>query len=137
MAEEANLFRESPGEKALTFLRALLEGVVDLLEHGLAALLEGWQHHTLEGLSVGCLDGALQGVSCRPHNAISKVLEAHGEEARCLPPACDMLRCEHTEWLPTTPPPREDNLVAPELVAPGESFEHWQLTWAHAHLRHR
>lgn len=40
-------------ENLLTFLCALLEGVIDLLEHGLAALLEGWQHNALEGLPVG------------------------------------------------------------------------------------
>lgn len=40
-------------ENLLTFLCALLEGVIDLLEHGLAALLKGWQHDALEGLPVG------------------------------------------------------------------------------------
>lgn len=40
-------------ENLLTFLCALLEGVIDLLKHGLAALLEGWQHDALESLPVG------------------------------------------------------------------------------------
>lgn len=35
-------------ENLLTFLCALLEGVIDLLEHGLAAFLEGWQHNALK-----------------------------------------------------------------------------------------
>lgn len=39
----------------LTFLCAQSEAIIDLLEHGLAALLEGRQHHTLEGFTVGSL----------------------------------------------------------------------------------
>lgn len=40
---------------SLTLLCAQSEAVIDLLEHGLAALLEGGQDHTLEGFPVGGL----------------------------------------------------------------------------------
>lgn len=40
------------GENLLTFLCALLEGVIDLLEHGLAALLKGRQHDALKRFPV-------------------------------------------------------------------------------------
>jgi hypothetical protein len=42
-------------DPTLTFLCAQSKAIIDLLEHGLTALFEGWQHHTLKGFSVGSL----------------------------------------------------------------------------------
>lgn len=58
----------------LTFLCALLEAVVDLLEHGLAATLKDGQHDALEGVLVGGLDGPLHGFSRRPADGVCCVL---------------------------------------------------------------
>lgn len=68
------MWRQPRGENPLTFLCALLEGVIDLLEHGLAALLEGWQHDALKRFPVSRLDGPLQGIGRGPHNGVCKVL---------------------------------------------------------------
>lgn len=58
----------------LTFLGALFEAVVDLLEHGLAASLKDGQHDALEGVLVGGLDGPLHGFGRRPADGIRCVL---------------------------------------------------------------
>lgn len=60
----------------LTFLRALLEAVVDLLEHGLAAPLKDRQHDALEGVFVGGLNGPLHGFRRRPADGVRGVLGA-------------------------------------------------------------
>lgn len=66
--------RERARACCLTFLCALFETVVDLLEHGLAASLEDRQHDALEGVLVGGLDGPLHGFSRRPADGVRCVL---------------------------------------------------------------
>lgn len=62
------------GQSSLTLLSSLLETVIDLLKHGLAAALKHRQHDALEGVFVGCLDGSLHGLGCRSADCIRRVL---------------------------------------------------------------
>lgn len=68
----------------LTLMGSLFKAVIDLLEHGLAATLEYREHNALEGIFVGCLDGALHGLSCCSTNSICSILQRNTElRGRC------------------------------------------------------
>lgn len=64
----------------LTFLCSLLEAVIDLLKHGLAASLKNRQHNALEGIFICCLDGTLHCFSCCSTNRICCVLDVETED---------------------------------------------------------
>lgn len=66
----------------LTLLRALLEAVVDLLEHGLAAPLEHRQHDALEGVFVRRLDRPLHRFGRRSPDGVRRVLREKARSER-------------------------------------------------------
>lgn len=63
---------------------ALLEALIDLLEHRLAAPLKHRQHNALERILVGSLDRPLHCLSSCPANCICGVLHRKGYKVICV-----------------------------------------------------